>query len=98
MKKVITKTELRQNCFRTNGHIHVGFFVEDDYFFSVMDKIDITDYLNRHPDKAEKYNKYFMYPETVAIDMFVTEEISGILAPDLKMRGIEVYYKNKKIV
>ena len=95
MKRLITKTELRQHCFRQNGHIHVGFFIGDEPFFSVISKNDIIDYLNRHPDKAKKYNRFFMCPETVAIDMFVNEEVSGILAPELKMRRIDVYYRNQ---
>lgn len=98
MKKLITKTELRQNCFRTNGHIHVGFFIDDEPFYSVISKSDIIDYLNRNPDKAKKYNKFFMCPETVAIDMFVVEEITGILAEELKLHGIEVYYKKTRLI
>lgn len=98
MKKLITKTELRQNCFRTNGHIHVGFFIGDEPFFSVISKSDIIEYLNKHPDKAEKYNRFFMCPETVAIDMFVVEEIPEILGEELKLRGIEVYYKKTRLI
>jgi len=97
MKKIITKTELRQNCFRSNGKIHVGFFVDDEPFFSIVSKDEIYDYLLRHPDKAEKYNKFFMSPETVAIDKFITEDIK-ILAPSLYLMCIEVYYKKQKIV
>lgn len=98
MKRLITKTELRQHCFRQNGHIHVGFFIGDEPFFSVISKTDILEYLDRRPDKRKKYARFFMSPETVAIDMFIEEEVAGILAPEFKHNGIEVYYKKQRLV
>ena len=94
MKKEITKTELRKNIFHCNEHIHIGFFVEDEPYFSIITKDEIREHINDH---FERFN-YFTNEDTVAIDIFINKDIPGILKEELQTNGIEVFYKGKQLV
>lgn len=91
--KTITKTELRKNLFYSNtGSIHIGFFIGDEPFYSIISKVEMAEYIINHP---KIYKKMI---ETIAIDKFLNEDLTGILGTELKAKDIEVYYKNKRLV
>lgn len=93
MVKEITKTELRKNLFFSeNGNVFIGFFIDDEPYFSMITKDELDEYAIKNPYMEDKAI------ETVAIDKFIKEELTGILSTELKTNKIEVYYKNKRIV
>ena len=93
MKVTITKTDLRKNLFYSpKGNIHVGFFIGDEPFYSIITRYELAQYRIAHSKLWDKM------PETIAVNKFIDEDVAGILGKELKARDIEVYYKNKRLI